>query len=84
MVLIFLCCKIEGFGMKLSAQNCSGISEMCRLRILMLTQKSHFYSVQLSEEEVRPCKAKTLSVHVNGSVRDKLFTQTALCKWLCR
>lgn len=54
---IFICCK-KGFGIKMSAQNCSGISEMCCLRTLMLTQKSHFYSVQLFEEEVRPCKAK--------------------------
>jgi len=29
-------------------------------------------------------KKTTLSVHLNGSVHDKLFTQTALYKWLCR
>lgn len=42
----------------------------------MLNQKSHFYSVQLFEEEVR----KDNPVHLSGSVHDKLFTQTALCK----
>lgn len=58
---------------------------MCRSRVLMLNQKSHFYSVQLFEEEVRLQSEKTTrSVHLNGSVHDKLFTQTALCKWLCR
>ncbi len=53
---------------------------MCRSRVLMLNQKSHFYSVQLFEEEVR----KDNPVHLSGSVHDKLFTQTALCKWLRR
>lgn len=53
---------------------------MCRSRVLMLNQKSHFYSVQLFEEEVR----KDNTVHLSGSVHDKLFTQTALCKWLRR
>lgn len=50
----------------------------------MLNQKSHFYSVQFEEEVRLQSEKTTRSVHLNDSVHDKLFTQTALCKWLCR